>query len=187
MKPFLVLPPSQLSRALSPSLLSLYSTTTTPFPSSPPPSGPVAPEPKPSVSNRLRSLIRTQGWSALAIYLILSLADFSLTFLLIYAVGAERVREAEDWTLEALGWRRKDGEMGSVRRAVEGWNPRKHEKEKERDVVARVEEGEQSGYGAIATTAVLAYAIHKTLLLPVRLGMTIAITPRIVRALQGWG
>lgn len=158
-----------------------------------------APPPPPSsadlsLSQRLKKLFRTHGWSALVIYLALSLADFSLTFLLVYSVGADKVREAEDWVLDALGWRRKDGEPGKIRRAVEGWkeqHPGRERKPKPTtplpvplatDVVV-----EKNGYSAIATTAVLAYAIHKTLLLPVRIGITVAITPKIVRALQGWG
>lgn len=43
------------------------------------------------------------------------------------------------------------------------------------------------GYSAYATTAVLAYAIHKTVLLPVRVGLTVAITPKFVRLLRSWG
>lgn len=149
-----------------------------------------------SLSQRLKKLFRTHGWSALVIYLALSLADFSLTFLLVYSVGADRVRDAEDWVLDALGWRRKDGEPGKIRRAVDEWkeqHPGKGERKPKptptplpvplaSDVVA-----DKNGYSAIATTAVLAYAIHKTLLLPVRIGITVAITPKIVRALQGWG
>ncbi|MGF2043774.1 FAM210A/B-like domain-containing protein, partial [Staphylococcus aureus] len=40
----------------------------------------------------------------------------------------------------------------------------------------------------ISTEFVLAYAIHKTLLLPLRAGITIAITPAFVRWLvrRGW-
>ena len=56
--------------------------------------------------------------------------------------------------------------------------------------VVRVEKEagqKKSKYGTIATTAVLAYAIHKTLFLPVRVGITVAITPKVVRMLQGWG
>lgn len=119
-------------------------------------------------------------------------------FFLIYAVGADRVRAAEDWVLEGLGWRRKDGEPGRVKMAVEGWREDHHlggsgrhpphpvvEHDAEHELVKKP--AEKSMYSALATTAVLAYAIHKTLLLPVRLGLTVWITPRVVRTLQSWG
>ncbi|GAA5864122.1 hypothetical protein JCM1840_000708 [Sporobolomyces johnsonii] len=163
------------------------------------------------VTQRLKILFRTHGWSALAIYLLLSAVDFGLTFLLIYAVGADRVRDAEDWVLDTLGWRRKHhpdaattGEdKGTLRQAVDSFNGAKdrlegnkapevrpdHEQPVEVMVAApgtKKDEAEK-GYSAYATTAVLAYAIHKTALLPVRVGITVAITPKVVRMLRGWG
>lgn len=151
--------------------------------------------PSPAVNSRLRTLFRTHGWSALTIYLLLSLADFSLTFLVVYAIGASKVRVAEDYVLEALGWRRKNGEPGKVKIVVDEWKSKKgkvrteQELELEREKLAKrgTEADELEGYSAIATTAVLAYAIHKTLLLPVRIGLTVAITPKIVRTLRAWG
>ncbi|KAM0789404.1 hypothetical protein ACM66B_000231 [Microbotryomycetes sp. NB124-2] len=167
-----------------------------------------------SLTQRLKVLFRKHGWTALSVYLLLSALDFGLTFVLIYAVGADRVREAEDWVLDTLGWRRKDGEPGKVKRAVEEWkehHPRisrrpqapKDSKPRTRtpdDSAVATARGAaeshssssggnaaKSDYSAFATTAVLAYAIHKTLLLPVRVGITIAVTPRIVRVLQSWG
>ncbi|ORY87510.1 hypothetical protein BCR35DRAFT_302302 [Leucosporidium creatinivorum] len=214
------------TRIVVPSLLSsslrLYSTT----PSTAPPTAPTthldsanpippskkSPEEKLGLSQRLKGLFRKHGWSALVIYLLLSLLDFGLTFVFIYAVGADKVRAAEDWVLDALGWRRKDGEPGKIKKAVDDWkeqHPRAAKKaeavtphipapsevikesEKAAAAAPSTETGavveSKSSYSAIVSTAVLAYAIHKTLLLPVRVGVTIAITPRIVRTLQSWG
>ena len=94
--------------------------------------------------------------------------------------------------------------MGRVKKAVEGWKEShgrgqgakgvKGVVRTTEDAVEKVvgvggekKEDKLEGYSAIATTAVLAYAIHKTLLLPVRIGLTVAITPRIVRTMQAWG
>lgn len=92
--------------------------------------------------------------------------------------------------------------MGRVKKAVEGWKESHGHGKVHKGVVRTTEEavvgivgapGEGKkedrleGYSAIATTAVLAYAIHKTLLLPVRIGLTVAITPRIVRTMRAWG
>lgn len=152
-----------------------------------------SPEEKLGLSARLKSLFRKHGWTALAIYLFLSLLDFTLTFLFIYAIGADKVRKAEDWVLVQLGWRRVDGEMGRMRRVVEEWkenHPRvtkgvkgkigAEEREQTKtegprpvdQTVDKLEE--ERGYSSIATTAVLAYAIHKTLLLPLRVGVTVS-------------
>lgn len=154
------------------------------------------------MAQKLRGLFRTHGWSALVVYLFLSALDFGLTFAVIYVVGADRVREAEDYVLDALEWRRKDGEPGRVKRAVTEWTDKRKSPEKlakdeekreqkrlddERRKAEQVDEEGKGGYGAIASTAVLAYVIHKTALLPVRVGVTVAITPRVVRQLQRWG
>lgn len=72
-------------------------------------------------------------------------------------------------------------------RKVEVPSEGEKEKEKEKGLVKVEKKGGGGGYSTIATTAVLAYAIHKTLLLPVRIGLTLAITPRAVRLLQSWG
>jgi hypothetical protein len=169
-----------LSRSLATSTSPATSTSSSPSSDSSSPSNL-------GLTQRLKALFRTHGWSALTIYLLLSLLDFSLTFLLIYAVGADKVREAEDWVLDALGWRRKDGEPGKIKKAMNEWKENHPRASKAGAVVksapvpalAPASPGEgrpeaQNGYSAIATTAVLAYAIHKTLLLPVRIGVTVS-------------
>jgi hypothetical protein len=139
-------------------------------------------------TQRLKALFRKHGWTALAVYLLLSAVDFGLTFALIYAVGAERVRQAEDWVLDALGWRRKDGEPGKFKKAVDDWKEQHPRKRSSKSVTVSTENAppavlpeqavdnakkEEQGYSAIATTAALAYVIHKTALLPVRVGITV--------------
>ncbi|GAA5949355.1 hypothetical protein JCM3765_003381 [Sporobolomyces pararoseus] len=174
--------------------------------SSPPPPPPPEAPPNLSLTARLKLLFKTHGWTALTLYLFLSFIDFSLTFLLVWSIGADRVREFEDWVLMHLGWRRRaDGEKGVLRKKVEEWkenhsvgNKNKLEPVQEvreaRDGVpvevgtsALATEGKKSAYSAYATTAVLAYAIHKTALLPVRVGITVWATPKVVRALRSWG
>lgn len=206
--PRLVPRPFALARTASPSLSlawrSYSSTTPPPAPPAPAPTTLLVPTPpspakkspeeKLGLSARLKALFRKHGWSALTIYLLLSLLDFTLCFLFIYAVGADKVRSAEDWVLDALGWRRrKDGEPGKMKLAVDEWkeqHPRMAKSISHKSAApaegastpaptpaAGAEPGavtESNGYSAIATTAVLAYAIHKTLLLPVRVGVTVS-------------
>ena len=175
------------------------------------------------MTQKVKYLFRKYGWTTLVVYLGLSAVDFGLCFLVIYSVGADRVRSAEDWVLDKLHWKRRsddkdkvEGQKGAggnrVQRAVEGLQQRAHDYHAKHvsgpeahpspaaaDAIAhgapttevvRVEQEmgqKKSKYGTIATTAVLAYAIHKTLFLPVRVGITVAITPKVVRMLQGWG
>lgn len=176
-----------------------------------------APRPPPpdpsslSLTARLKLLFKTHGWTALTLYLVLSFIDFSLTFVLVYSIGADRVKEFEDWILHHLGWRRRgDGskeEKGVLRQKVEQWKEKHSDPEKRLHPVAEVKEprdgvpvevgttmavatagGEKkSMYSTYATTAVLAYAIHKTALLPVRVGITVWATPKVVRVLRSWG
>lgn len=137
-----------------------------------------------SRTQRLKALFRKHGWTALAVYLALSAIDFGLTFALIYAVGADRVRQAEDWVLDTLGWRRKDGEPGKFKKAVDDWKEQHPRKRSKKDSTEALEvtttsvsppstKADDSGYSAMATTAALAYVIHKTALLPVRVGITV--------------
>jgi len=170
---------------------------------------PPSPPPNLSLTQRLKLLFKTHGWTALTLYLVLSFIDFSLTFLLVWSIGADRVREFEDWVLMHLGWRRgkhvtEDGDKGVLRRKVENWKEKHGNPEKNLNPVKEVREvrdgepvelggtttmttGKKNGYSAYATTAVLAYAIHKTALLPVRVGLTVWSTPKVVRLLQSWG
>ncbi|GAA5890415.1 hypothetical protein JCM8208_004864 [Rhodotorula glutinis] len=165
------------------------------------------------LTQRIKYLFRKHGWTALVVYLVLSAADFAACFLVISAIGADRVRDAEDWVLGHLGWRRQsdDGSepAGKWRRAVDGFrerraahaaiHPKGHDAHPSPAAAQAVSEGatprevreaERKGRSAAstyATTAVLAYAVHKTLLLPFRVGVTVAVTPRVVRTLQSWG
>ncbi|BGP08886.1 putative N-terminal acetyltransferase 2 [Rhodotorula toruloides] len=166
------------------------------------------------LTQKIKYLFRKHGWTALAVYLLLSAIDFGLCFVVIYAVGADRVREAEDWVLDQLKWKRSPeaavpGEEGRLSRAyheikefkdqhtrhrIKG--PEAHPtpeaaqaaaEGKDAATVAAVDKESKKDYSALATTAILAYAIHKTALLPFRVGVTFAITPKVVRMLQGWG
>lgn len=73
----------------------------------------------------------------------------------IYLVGAEHVRQAEDWLLEQLHWKRAISTQVS--------------NETREPMTSSTSSTEQSLFW---TTAIVAYTIHKTVLLPVRVGLT---------------
>ncbi|PWN88684.1 hypothetical protein FA10DRAFT_223224, partial [Acaromyces ingoldii] len=119
--------------------------------------------PNSGIRARLRFLMRRYGWWALAVYMLASVFDFSLAFASIHLLGADHIRELEEKVREKVG-------MGK--------------REMEDEEAAKM----GAGSGTLWTEAVLAYTIHKTLLMPLRLGITAAFTPRFVKWMvkMGW-
>ncbi|KAG7090834.1 hypothetical protein E1B28_009916 [Marasmius oreades] len=160
-------PPSRVARPISGSRLFSH------FParlssSSPPPTNDRSKQP---LSQRLKHLIKSYGWYALGVYLILSALDFGVAFASINLLGAQQVSEI----------------ASSVKQAVANVI---HSKPPEpgRDEVDPTRNAAQGGKEGLYAMLVLAYTIHKTLFLPVRVGLTAALTPRLVNWLRvrGW-
>ncbi|PWN36778.1 uncharacterized protein FA14DRAFT_118180 [Meira miltonrushii] len=123
---------------------------------------PDEPPKKATIRERLRFLTRRYGWWALGVYLLASTVDFSLVFLAIHLLGADHIRELEDGVRKYFGMGKREMED--------------HEK------------GDGKDSSTLWTEAVLAYTIHKTLLLPFRVGITAAVTPTFVKYMVrlGW-
>ena len=135
--------------------------------SPPPPGSPLEPPPNATLTVRLKHLIKSYGWYALGVYITLSTLDFGVAFALINFLGAEQVGQLTAYIkAHVLG--------------ILGREPAPVEPGKE----APVDTGSESLYAMV----VLAYTVHKTLFLPFRAGLTIALTPRLVRWLhaKGW-
>ena len=141
-----------------------------PIPPSPPPS-PVLP-PDPTLSQRLKQLIKSYGWYALGVYLLLSALDFGVAFVGINLLGAEYVSRV---TASA-----KSMVTSIISKPVE---PGLDQVESTKNLQS-TKEGHEDLYAML----VLAYTVHKTLFLPVRIGLTAAFTPRLVAWLsrKGW-
>lgn len=132
-----------------------------------------SPSPPPSdatVSQRLKHLVKSYGWYALGVYLVFSTLDFTVAFVGIKLLGAEQVSEAAAYVKQTV-W-------GFLHTA----SPEPGRDETESPGAGN---GGQEGLYAML---VLAYTIHKTLFLPVRVGLTATLTPRIVGWLRarGW-
>ncbi|KAN0065824.1 DUF1279 superfamily [Thecaphora frezii] len=121
---------------------------------------------KGSLKDRLRYLTRRYGWWALGVYLAASTVDFALTFAAIHLLGAQHIRQLEMRIRSAVGL---------------GQRPASSDAEESNS-------DQEEGSSAIWTEAVLAYTIHKTLLLPLRVAFTAAVTPSFVKWLvsMGW-
>jgi hypothetical protein len=176
-----------------------------------PDSDPDEPPKKAGLRERLRFLSRRYGWWALAVYLLASLVDLSLVFAAIHMLGADHIRDLEDRCRKFIGVGKRelgDGEtavwpvpVGTGVSSDSDGNPTANNaeaallaaKRMEHQEIAPVQSKKSSssssgGSGTLWTEAVLAYTIHKTLLLPFRVGVTAAITPSFVKYMVklGW-
>ena len=129
-------------------------------------------ESKLTLSQRLKHLIKSYGWYALGVYFLIGAIDFTVAFAAVNLIGAEHVSRA----------------AASAKESVYGiFNSRPPEPGREEmdRAVAQSQAGGQEGLYAMV---VLAWAIHKTVFMPVRVGLTAAYTPRLVDWLRsrGW-
>ncbi|KAL7312679.1 hypothetical protein PS15m_008416 [Mucor circinelloides] len=129
-------------------------------------------EPKPS---KLKELTKKYGAVGIIVYLGVGCVDLGVTLGVIQLVGLDKVKALERGVLdivyntgERFGIKRKEDVLVTSDKSVINENP--------------------DDTPSFASVFILAYGIHKTLLLPVRLGITAAITPAIVRKLHqmGW-
>ncbi|KAL0084023.1 hypothetical protein F4703DRAFT_1904971 [Phycomyces blakesleeanus] len=104
--------------------------------------------------------MKKYGPMGVSVYFALSVIDLSLTMAVISVKGADQAKQAEEWVLQK----------------VKGWLGMSH-------TPSKIEKGEPS-FGSLF---VIAYGIHKTILLPVRLSLTAAITPIVAKRFKQWG
>ncbi|VDC01680.1 unnamed protein product [Peniophora sp. CBMAI 1063] len=127
--------------------------------------------PNATLAQKLKHLIRAYGWYALGVYIIVSAVDFSVAFAGINFLGAEYVSEiatsAKEWVFSLVNY-----------------TPSPPTPSAEAAAAAASSGGNEGLYAML----VLAYTVHKTLFLPVRIGVTAAFTPRLVHWLRarGW-
>ncbi|KAI4919456.1 hypothetical protein J4E90_001591 [Alternaria incomplexa] len=148
-----------------------------------------SPEPAPSVSQRLKKLSREYGWTAVGVYLGLSLIDFPLCFMAVRLLGTDRIGHYEHVLKDAL-W--------SVVRLVipdAGKQPGEAEAgETTAEATARegyVEAGKAVGHDGGSNASIwsqlgLAYLVHKSLIF-FRVPLTAAVLPKVVKTLRSWG
>ncbi|VBB75034.1 Putative protein of unknown function [Podospora comata] len=145
-----------------------------------------------SLRDRLKKLSREYGWTAMGIYLALSVLDFPFCFLLVRTVGTERIAHVEEVVVS-------NAKKVIPERVQNRWNEyRKSLKEAKQELtgkadaevvghgVAEAEEANKGEGASLATQLALAYAIHKSFIF-FRIPLTAAITPKIVKTLRGWG
>lgn len=110
----------------------------------------------------LKELSKKYGWTAVGVYFALSAIDLPLCFLFVHSMGQEKSQEIEKRIKEFLG------------------------RNTEKDPNQEISEAD-SKWGTLLTELGIAYAIHKSVFIFVRIPATAAITPWAVRTLQKWG
>ncbi|KAK0614267.1 hypothetical protein B0T14DRAFT_393540, partial [Immersiella caudata] len=142
---------------------------------------------------RLKKLSREYGWAAVGIYMTLSVLDFPFCFLLVRSVGTERIAEIEHIVVSNV----KKVIPQSVQ---DKWHEFRQGRKEASDGDSAAPEGKEVvGWGvkeadartaqegaSLATQLALAYAIHKSFIF-VRVPLTAAILPKVVKVLRGWG
>ena len=122
---------------------------------------PAVDEAKLPVTQRLKILFKKYRWPALTIYFGLSALDFAVAFVGVRALGTERIGRYEKIILKKLedtiGWK-------------SAGTPSKH-----------MDNLEKPEAPSIWTEIALAYTIHKTLFALIRVPLTVAITPTLVK------
>ncbi|WFC98616.1 DUF1279 super [Malassezia yamatoensis] len=130
---------------------------------------------------RLRDIMRRYGWWALGIYLAIGLVDLSVALAAVHYYGGDRVQEIER---VVRGW------VGLSKKEEEEMLQQPSDSDKTRPLIAVQKDSSdmQKLLAQLSTELVLAYGIHKTLLLPPRAAITAAITPSVVRwfVRRGW-
>lgn len=149
-----------------------------------------SPEPAPSLSQRLKQLSREYGWTAVGVYFGLSLLDFPFCFLAVRLLGTERIGHYEDivkdafWTLVRLAFPEAGTKSTETTTASELAEAAASEGNLGADgLTMRAESGANA---TIWTQLGLAYLVHKSLIF-LRVPLTAAVLPKVVKTLRKWG
>ncbi|KAF9882077.1 peptide alpha-n-acetyltransferase nat2 [Colletotrichum karsti] len=148
-----------------------------------------------SLSQRLKKLSKEYGWSAVGVYFALSILDFPFCFLLVRIVGTDRIGELEHWLMSNI--------KKVIPESVKTWwhDYRAAFKKAETEQFGNDDMSdtvEMAGWGveeaqarnraeaSLGTQLALAYAIHKSFIF-LRVPLTAAVTPKVVKVLRSWG
>lgn len=148
---------------------------------------------KASLSERLKKLSREYGWAALGVYLALSALDFPFCFAAVRLLGVERIGHYEHVVVGFVKDKFKAvwptaapaDEQGQLVRAEE----RNQDEASKNFFLSRQDRiltFSSFFLPGIWTQLVFAYAIHKSFIF-IRVPLTAAVLPKVVKTLRGWG
>lgn len=125
----------------------------------------------------IKALMKEYGYSALGVYLFLSMLDLPICYFTVHSMGKEKIELYENKVKQYFGFGKSDAElerMQEINKIEEESEPKQPEPE-----------GMFSWFSW--TEFVIAYGIHKSVFIFVRVPLTAALTPSIVKMLRGWG
>ncbi|KAF1970818.1 hypothetical protein BU23DRAFT_590943 [Bimuria novae-zelandiae CBS 107.79] len=135
-----------------------------------------SPEPH-SFTARLKKLSREYGWTVIGVYLALTVADLPFCFLAVKYIGAERIAYAEHVVVS--------GAKDLIGQAFPNLFDKENENEAEEKVV-QAEKAEKAGEPTFWTKLGLVFIVHKSFIF-IRVPLTAAVTPKVVKTLRNWG
>ena len=154
-----------------------------------------------TLGQRMKKLSREYGWSAVGVYFMLSALDFPFCYLLVRTLGTDRIGEWEHAVVshvapiipqsvkdswygmkafirkQELKWTGDDDVSDAVDMA--SWDLTEAGQ-------AEQQELSTGKVASLGTQLALAYAIHKSFIF-IRVPLTAAVTPKVVKVLRGWG
>ncbi|KAK5053709.1 hypothetical protein LTR84_001670 [Exophiala bonariae] len=164
-----------------------------------------------SFSQRFKKLSREYGWGAVGVYLALTALDLPFCFLAVRMLGTDRIGHYEHVALEfvrgLVKWPLPEVAQDKLDAAGDLVSEKVSEVVGDAPVEKRILEETSAGYSkgdiedhgyseaeqanrgadaSIWTQLGLAYVIHKSFIF-VRLPLAVAITPKVVKTLRGWG
>ncbi|POR33643.1 Uncharacterized protein TPAR_06158 [Tolypocladium paradoxum] len=153
------------------------------------------PQEKLSFGARLKKLSKEYGWSAVGVYLALSVLDFPFCFLLVRIVGTDTIGKVEHYVVSTVSSMVPESVRQTTRKYWHSIQKGETQKLGDDGISEKVE---MAGWGvqeaqernkeeaSLATQLALAYAIHKSFIF-IRVPLTAAVTPKVVKVLRGWG
>lgn len=162
------------------------------------------PKEDPKKAKGIKALVQKYGWVALGVYLSLSTIDLPICWLGVHSVGLDKVVEWQAYLKEMVGWKTTPKEeleedhvegnelAETVTGALAMVTPDLDleaavEQQKVNEKLPEVAPTESYWFSKqMWAEFAVAYAIHKSLIF-IRLPITAAITPSVVKVLKRWG
>lgn len=133
----------------------------------------------------IKALIKEYGYAGLGVYLLLTAVDLPICYVVVHSAGKEQIEGYENKVKQFFGYGKSEDDL----RKAQEINRINDEVLAAAEV--QVDPKDETWFHYLYsqfswTEFALAYGIHKSLIF-IRVPITAAITPGIVKALRGWG
>lgn len=133
----------------------------------------------------LKALMKEYGYAGLGVYLLLTAVDLPICYVVVHSAGKEQIEVYENKVKQAFGYGKTEEEL------LKAQEINRINEEILAAAEVHVDPKDETWlhylYSQFSWTEfALAYGIHKSLIF-IRVPITAAITPGIVKALRGWG